>query len=165
MRKYIYAIWSQLRGLVAAIRGKAPAPATATTVSDQSVHSASNVDIAKVHAMLPTKSDIDCVRAYFRLIGIILRYERWIKPGEPLSAELQRALQLFPAVEWQYAECGFRPVLPFNRLYEMSEEPEVVVTAGFVVRRVEGEKPVYFARAVVRRMERRAAPVSAAGVV
>lgn len=124
-----------------------------------------NEEIARVHAMLPTKTHIDCVRAYFKLIGVIMRYERWIKPGQPLSTELHRALQLFPAVEWQYAECGFRPVLPFNRLYEMSEEPEVVVTAGFVMRRVEGEEPVYFARAVTRRLERRAASKSAAVVV
>ncbi len=31
--------------------------------------------------MLPSKHEIDCVRAYFRLIGLIMRYKRWMKPA------------------------------------------------------------------------------------
>lgn len=107
--------------------------------------------------MLQSKHEIDCVRAYFRLIGLIMRYKRWMKPGEQLAPHFRRTLELFVAVEWQYAECGFRPMIPLNRLFELSEEPEVVVKAGYVVRRVEGEAPVYFARAVIRQVEKLAA--------
>ena len=157
MRVYFSALFKQLKGLIAAIRGKAPSGAVPVESKGRSAYDSDAVNEEKVRQMLRSKHEIDCVRAYFRLIGVIMRYQRWMKPGEPMPQQLREALRLFPAVEWQYAECGFRPVMPLNRLYEMSEEPEVVVTSGFVVRRVEGEQPVYFGKAVVRRIEKQAA--------
>lgn len=157
MRVYFSALWKQLKGLIAAIRGKAPSGAAPVESKGRSAYNSDAVNYEKVRQMLRSKHEIDCVRAYFRLIGVIMRYMRFMKPGEPMPHQLREALRLFPAVEWEYAQCGFRPMMPLNRLYEMSEEPEVVVTSGFVVRRGEGEEPVYFGKAVVRRIERLAA--------
>ncbi len=160
VRDYFKAIWSQLKGLSAAIRGKAPAQATEVVNAGNAADDISNLERAKVHAMLPSKHEIDCVRAYFRLIGLIMRYKRWMKPGEKLAPHFRRTMELFVSVEWQYAQCGFRPMMPLNKLFEISEEPEVVVAAGYVVRRLEGEEPVYFARAVMRQVEKLAAAKS-----
>jgi len=157
MRVYFSALWKKLKGLIAAIRGKAPPGAAPVESKTRSAYDSDAVNAEKVRQMLRSKEEIDCVRAYFRLIGVIMRYRRWIKPGEPIPQQLQDALRLFPAVEWQYAACGFRPVMPLNRLYEMSEEPAVVVTSGFVSRRIEGEEPVYFGKAVIRHIEKLAA--------
>ncbi len=157
MPGYFTTIWSQLRALTAAIRGKPPAQVAQVTSTGDSASNVWNGEREKVHAMFQSKHEIDCVRAYFRLIGLIMRYKRWMKPGEQLAPHFRRTLELFAAVEWQYAECGFRPMMPLNRLFEISEEPEVVVKAGYVVRRVEGEEPVFFARAVIRQVEKLAA--------
>jgi len=165
MRVYFSELWKKLKGLFAAIRGKAPAGADSVEGKSRSAYDSDSVNMEKVHELLRSRHEIDCVRAYFRSIGVILRYKRWMKPGEPMAHQLREALQLFPAVEWQYAECGFRPMMPLNRLFEMSEEPAVVVSSGFVIRRGEGEEPIFYARALMRQIEKLAAkPVSAAGL-
>lgn len=166
MRTYLSSVGMSLWALALAICGKSRKDETRVSSANSGVsYGMTNDQLAMVRAMLPTKLHIDSVQAYFRLIGVIQRHQRWIKPGQPLSDELQKALQLFPAVEWQYAECGFRPMLPFNRLLGMSEAPEVVITSGFVLLLNEGEKPVFFAKAVTRRMEKLAAPLKSKGAL
>jgi len=110
-----------------------------------------------MHETLRTREEIESVQAYFRQIRLIMRYQRSMKPGEPVSQHLSRALDVFAAVEKQYAKCGFRPMMPLNRLFEMSDEPAALVANGYVVRLIADEKPVLFARAVRRRLERQTA--------
>lgn len=154
MREYLMAIWSQLRALIAAICGKPQTRKEEVRSPSESAYAMTNAELADVHVLLTSKLEFDCVRAYFRLIAAIMRYKRWMKPGKPISQEFRRALELFVAVEWQFAECGFRPLLPVHRMYEVSDEPTEVVKAGYVVRRGQDEEPVFYARAVLRQVEK-----------
>ncbi|MBX9948912.1 MAG: hypothetical protein K2Y39_07105 [Candidatus Obscuribacterales bacterium] len=106
-----------------------------------------------MHETLRSREEIESVQAYFRQIRLIMRYQRSMKPGEPVSQHLRRALDVFATVENQYAKCGFRPMMPLNRLFEMSDEPAVLVAKGYVARLIADEKPVFFARYIRRRLE------------
>lgn len=162
MHRYWYSVWSQLRTLIATLLGKAPEQVQVMENRGEPVHGLSREALDRVHATLRTREEIEAVRAYFRQIGLIMRYQRWIKPGEPISQHLRRALDVFAAVERQYAQCGFRPMMPLNRLFEASDEPAAVVAAGYVARRIADEKPVFYARAVLNRMEKLASQAAVA---
>jgi hypothetical protein len=107
--------------------------------------------------MSVSEDESKCIRAYFHLIGVIMRGTRWLKAGQEISPDLRRALELFTPVEWQFAQCGYRPLMPLNVHFSLTEEPDEVIDLGYVVRREAGEEPVYFARAVLRRVEKIAA--------
>lgn len=169
MREYLLAIWTALCALAAAICGR-KSKVTAQNVSasanenananggaNESAGGLTREVLYEASKQLQSKHEFDCVKAYFRLIGVIMRHKRWMKPGKAIDEKLRHALELFVTVEMEYARCGFRPVLPLNRLFEMTEDPAEVIALGYAVRRLEGEEPVYFARAVRRRIEKLAA--------
>ncbi len=164
MRRYLQAIWRAFGEVGAALCGRSASEALTSDAGVASAAPASSPEFAKADSQPLSQLESNCIRAYFRLIGVIMRGKRWLKPGQDVSPDLRHALELFVAVEWQFAQCGYRPLLPLNIHFSLTEEPDEVIARGYVVQREADEEPVYFARAVLRRLERLAAAKQTKGL-
>ncbi|HNB22460.1 MAG TPA: hypothetical protein PKZ32_08590 [Candidatus Melainabacteria bacterium] len=104
--------------------------------------------------------DDKVVEAYFILLSILATERSSLLAGRSESAKASKAMRLFAEIEGEYARRGFRPLLPSCGLLPAAKPSDGGVFV-LAVKRLPGEHPVFFARAIRRSIEQKISEVGA----
>ncbi|MBS1985906.1 MAG: hypothetical protein JST16_17230 [Bdellovibrionales bacterium] len=99
-------------------------------------------------------SDQEVVRGYFIVLNILARAEKCLRIGQSPPDQTVKVMPLFAPIEAEYAQRGYRPLLPACGALAPSQSPSAEDVAHLVFRRLDGEPAVFYADRLCRRLDR-----------